>query len=669
MGRARSKRRETFGVSKRTKKISYDEAGKSLTTEETATADSALPKVTDTYSETIGQLTEQSTTVGEETQTVKSKYDKLGRLTSYTDANKNTTTYEYESSGAGRLITVTDEKGYQSYAYDPTTGELTKLLDSGAKTFTASYDVEGNMTNETYPNGMTATYARNPAGEAVGLEYVKTTHCTEKCTLFSETNIASIHGEMLSRASTLASETYAYDAAGRLLQTTETPVGKGCVTRIYTYDEDSDRTSLTTREPGTEGKCATEGGTTERHAYDAGDRLNDAGITYDELGNITKLPAGDAGGHELTSEYYVDGQVRRQVQNGQTNTYSLDPDGRISKTVAEGTIKLTTINHYDGPDEGVTWKEEGEKTGKYTRLISGINGALGATEASGASAVLQLSDLQGNIVATAALAETETKLLTTYNSTEFGVQVNGAPPAKYSWFGSSGISSELSSGAVIMGTVSYVPQLGRMLQTESVVPPGAGVAAAAGVPYVSQVSGWSINANNTTGQQDAEIDELELQKAAEKEAEENACAIAKTCQKPEEEEPIEGIDPSVGIKLSAHGAKLLIAALKVGGSAVEVLLSKWIKGPEGAVLAQIITYLAGNVVDGLELRLEGYDDAGQPKGYRCGITANYIQLYTPPYALPENIEIEDCFADKKKAGGLDCGTVYLIGIKLGLSDL
>jgi hypothetical protein len=62
----------------------------------------------------------------------------------------------------------------------------------------------------------------------------------------------------------------------------------------------------------------------------------------------------------------------------------------------------------------------------------------------------------------------------TTESTEFGVPVNGAPPTKYSWLGASGVSSELSSGTLVMGTVAYQPQLGRALQTQAVVPPRPG---------------------------------------------------------------------------------------------------------------------------------------------------------------------------------------------------
>jgi YD repeat-containing protein len=625
---------ETFGTTKRTKKTTYDEAGRVLTTEETATSDSALPKVSDTYSETTGQLTEESTTVGEEKQTITSKYDKLGRLTSYTDADKNTTTYEYESSGDGRLITVSDEKGSQSYAYEPATGELDKLLDSAAKTFTASYDVEGNMTSETYPNGMTATYTRDPAGETTGLEYAKTSHCTEKCTWFNETTAPSIHGETLSRSSTLASENYTYDAAGRLTQTTETPIERGCTTRIYSYDEDSNRTSLTTREPGTGGKCATEGGTTETHTYDSGDRLTDTGVSYDPLGNITKLPASDAGGHELTSEYYADGQVQKQTQNGQTNTYFYDPAGRIRKTIAEGTTKLTTINHYAGPDEALTWKEEGEKTGKYTRLIPGIDGSLAATQTSSGEVILQLHDLQGNIVATAALSETETKLLSTYNSTEFGVPVNGAPPMKYSWLGSEAVSSELSSGTVVMGTVAYVPQLGRPLQTIAVTPPGTGVNAAAGTPYVVQISPLALAATTATGEADAHAHQAALEEAARREAEEKACAIASECVVPEEGEVV---DPS--ILLTSRQSEALAYGLRYGGKVLEEAVRKV---PVASVLVKIIVELGSAIATELAEGLEGCYTAinsYEKANARCKV---YINLLFD--VIPTSWGVETCFA-------------------------
>ena len=150
-----------------------------------------------------------------------------------------------------------------------------------------------------------------------------------------------------------------------MTQTQEEPTGKGCVTRIYAYDEESNRTSLTSREPGSGGKCATEGGSVERHTYDPANRLTDTGVAYEAFGNTTALPATDAGGHELTSSYYVDGQVASQSQNEKTINYHYDPAGRTEETeiLTKGKLEATVISHYSGPGEALTWtsEEEGKK--------------------------------------------------------------------------------------------------------------------------------------------------------------------------------------------------------------------------------------------------------------------------------------------------------------------
>ena len=520
---------EAFGTTTRTKTVTYDAAGRVLTSEETSTADTPLPKVTDEYSSTTGALVKQSAKIEGEEKSVTSAFDRLGRLTSYTDASANTTKYEYEAEGDGRLTHVDDGKGTQTYTYDSTTGAVTKLVDSAAGTFTAGYDVAGRMTSETYPNGMTATYIHNPAGEVTSLGYVKTSNCSEKCTWFSNTMAPGIHGETISEESTLASQSYAYDGLGRATQVQETPSGKGCTTRLYAYDEESDRTSLTTREPGGEGKCATEGGTSEAHTYDQAGRLTDTGVGYDAFANTTTLPASDAGGHALTSSFYVDGQVQSQTQNEHTIGYTYDPVSRVLQTSA---TSATSIDHYSGPGEALTWKDEG--SGKWTRNIAGIDGSLTATQTNGETPVLRLHDLHGNVVATASESETATKLLSTYQSTEFGVPSTTSPP-KFSWLGASGVSSELpTTGIVTNGAGSYVPEIGRALQTEAVIPivfaDGTVPASVVEAPYLG------ADSNIMKGiaiQEEAAREAAQAAQAAEKA--EGACAIASMCVTPEEE--------------------------------------------------------------------------------------------------------------------------------------
>ncbi len=485
--------KEEFGTGSkavaREKIQTYNAAGRAVTSEEKETSageekvDTALPKVTNEYNVETGALEKQSATIKSEAKTITAKDNTLGQLVEYKDASGNIAKYTYEEGGDARLQELSEGKGEeatskQTYTYDATTGFMTKLVDSAAGTFTASYDLEGKMTSEIYPNGMCANTGYNSAGMATSISYIKTRNCSETGApvWFSDTVAPGIHGETLAQESTLAKESYAYDTAGRLTEAQETPAGKGCTTRLYAYDEESNRLSQTTREPGTEGKCASEGGAVQRHVYDEANRLTDEGVEYEALGNATKLPAADAGEHEIKSTYYLDGQVYTQEQNKTLDTDVYDPAGRAMETSSENTetkAKTTTISHYAGPGEAVTWTSEGAE--KWSRNIAGIGGGLQATEASSKVVTLQLADLQGNIVATASDYESETKLLSTYNSTEFGVPSEGKTPPKYAWLGASGLASETAFGTGIatQGGASYIPQVARDLQTAPVVPPGA----------------------------------------------------------------------------------------------------------------------------------------------------------------------------------------------------
>jgi RHS repeat-associated protein len=450
---------ETFPHATRTKTMTYDSAGRLLTSAISSTIDGALPTVSDEYSPETGALVKQS----DGKHTLSSVFNSLGQLTSYTDADENTATYKYDVDG--RIASVSDGKGSQTLGYSEVTGLLTSLTDSTAGTFTASYDADGNLLSEGYPNGMVATRVYNAADEPTSLQYVKTTHCTTNCTWFSDSVVPSIHGQWLSQTSTLSSESYTYDAAGRLTQVQDTPAGKGCTTRIYAYDEETNRMSLTTREPAAGGACASEGGKTEAHSYDTANRLLDSGVTYDDFGNTTALPAGDAGGSELTSGFYVDNQLEHQTQAGETIGYELDPAHRTRETVSTGNKSSDVVSHYDGPGDAPAWTQS--SNGEWTRDVEGINGKLVAVQNGTEAPVLQLSNLHGDLVATAYLSETASGLASTADTTEFGVPAVSAPP-KYSWLGADEVPTELPSGVVAMGVRSYVPQLGRFLQTDPI---------------------------------------------------------------------------------------------------------------------------------------------------------------------------------------------------------
>ena len=124
--------KSTGGSATRTTTDTYDPAGRLATSETTSTIGTALPKVTYKYEPATGILVETSTTVEGKTESVKSAFNTLGQLTSYTDASGTVSTYEYEPEGDERLTKVNDGKGTQTYTYEEFSGEVSKLVDSNA---------------------------------------------------------------------------------------------------------------------------------------------------------------------------------------------------------------------------------------------------------------------------------------------------------------------------------------------------------------------------------------------------------------------------------------------------------------------------------------------------------------------------------------------------------
>jgi len=451
----------------RTKTDSYDSAGR-LTSTATKTTGVSMPALSTiySYSKTTGALIEEAS----EGRKITSEYNALGQLTSYTDASDNTATYSYDVDG--RLHELNDGKGIQTYSYNETTGFLEKLVDSAAGTFEGTYGVEGELLSETYPNGMTAYYTYNQVGEPVKLEYVKTSDCASDCTWYVDSVIPTIEGKWARQTSTVGEERYSYDGMGRLTEVQDTPAGgNGCITRVYSYDADSNRTSVTTRQPASKGQCATTGGSVESHTYDEADRLIDSGVHYNPFGDVTTLPAADAGA-ELTSSYYSDNQLQTVTEHEnkeypeETIGYSLDPAGRILETTATGKIRnAATITNYAATGSSPAWTTNASGS-EWSRDIPGINGQLAAIQNNGETPTLQLTNLHGDVVATAKDEVTASGLASSMlEPSEYGIPATEAPP-KYSWLGSIELPTELPTGVTAMGVRTYIPQLGRFLQPD-----------------------------------------------------------------------------------------------------------------------------------------------------------------------------------------------------------
>ena len=198
---------------------------------------------------------------------------------------------------------------------------------------------------------------------------------------------------------------YAYDKAGRLTQAEETPAAGSCTTRSYSFEADSNRTALTTHAPGSRRRLRTQ---LRRHQTVLQLRHRRPPDRHRPRPTTTSAaspacPAADAGGSTLTTSYFSNDMVASQSQGAITNTYQLDAALRQrQRTQTGGGLEGTEIFHYAGGSDSPAWTQRGST---WTRNIAGIGGELAAVQESGKEAVLQLTDLHGNVVATASLSQ------------------------------------------------------------------------------------------------------------------------------------------------------------------------------------------------------------------------------------------------------------------------
>ena len=273
--------------------------------------------------------------------------------------------------------------------------------------------------------------------------------------------------------------------------TTEDTRSDGCTTRTYGFSTASERTNETTYAPNSTGGCQTTTPTTTWNGtYDTANRITNTGYTYDNLGRTRTTPAADTAAGAmgaLTTTYYPNDMVAsltQPVDNGagaavtKTNTYSLDPSGRIDTiTTTTGGTETQRLQYRfsagnDVPtsirassDAGVNWSV----TRNIQIPVLGMLGSFG-----GSTFDWSLQNLHGDAVATQS-ANSGAVTLATYGETdEYGAAIAvGGSAAKYGYLGAWERSTDTVGGFVIMGARLYNPLVGGFLSADSVLNGGA----------------------------------------------------------------------------------------------------------------------------------------------------------------------------------------------------
>ncbi|MFI6779553.1 DNRLRE domain-containing protein [Micromonospora sp. NPDC050276] len=475
LGQPRVATEKTSAGTLRTTTTTYDSAGRVHETRTTAASGlgTVVPVKREVYNPATGEhVRTQSVVDGSVVAEVVRVYDTLGRVISYTDANGNVSTTTYDVMG--RVATGQDGKAQRTYTYDGGSerrGLVTAVDDTEAGLFTGSYDADGNLTSETWPNGMVVNTEVDEVGDRVGLVYVKAGCPSGDCILYSESVVQSVHGQRRQGASSLSRQHFDYDKAGRLTVVQDT-VGGQCTTRKYGLSTSSNRNSLTEYGPTAEGDCQSgDAASTRTWTYDTADRMTSAGYVYDALGRTRTVPEADTAnpaGGDVTITYHATDLVDTITHNGRTTDYALDVTGERIRSwtdTAGGTTEQRT-HHYSGDEDSPSWTQESADS--FTRPIAGLTGIAAIFDSGDSTPEWQVANLHGDVIA--GIHNGDQGLSWTSESTEYGAprSADAAGSERYGWLGDKQRAADTPSGIVLMGARLYNPTTGRFLQVDPI---------------------------------------------------------------------------------------------------------------------------------------------------------------------------------------------------------
>lgn len=443
----------------RTTTTTYDTAGRKTGESVTGGAGTAVPDTTTGYDPATGQVA----TTAAAGNTISQGYDALGRQISYNDGSGNTATTWYDA--LDRPTKVTDSApSTTTYTYDTTLdprGVETSRTDSVAGTFTATYDSDGDLATEALPGGYTLTLTQDETGTTTSRTY---TRDSDSLTVATDNASDTIQDQQATHTSDTATQAYTYDNAGRLTHVDDTQADT-TTHRTYSFDNNTNRTGLTTATDNPDGSPGTPVSTSS--TYDSADRLTTTGTVYDAFGRTTTQATGASIG------YYTNDLVHQQTSADGTNrqTWTLDPAQRLAAWTTEtnnaGTWTQTgaKTNHYGSDGDSPDWTAE-DAAGDLTRNLQGPGGNLDATTTATGDTVLQLTDLHGDVTVQLPLDISVAPTTLAYD--EFGNPENTTPATRYGWLGGKQRSSETVTDATLMGVRLFDPTTGRFLSIDPV---------------------------------------------------------------------------------------------------------------------------------------------------------------------------------------------------------
>ncbi len=331
-------------------------------------------------------------------------FDAAGQTTAMIDARSNETQYVLDADGrqtvkidalSHRTTMLYDAVGNMTALIDPDSNETKYTFDADNRqatetdplnnVTTTTYDAVGHVSSVIDRNGREDVYTYDDDGRLVGETWLASVGGTVEDRL---TYTYDSVGHMLTASNSSGTNTFTYDANGRVTEEDE-PFG---VTLNYTYDAVGNRTSLSDSFGGVTSylydadnrvTSTTFSGTGEtpfrvdqtwtamgqlasvkRYSdLDGTDLVSETDYTYDDAGNVTDIQTKDSSGTVIDdySYTYESGNLLiAQDINGTITSYAYDADDEL-------TSANTTIYSYDANGN---FTMTGYSTGTGNQLLS-----------------------------------------------------------------------------------------------------------------------------------------------------------------------------------------------------------------------------------------------------------------------------------------------------------
>jgi RHS repeat-associated protein len=301
-------------------------------------------------------------------------YDTFGDETQTEDADGNVTTYAYDADG--RNVSVTSPSytpSGSSTPVNPTSttaynhvGQVSSETDALGNTTTYGYDQLGDETSEQDPGGGVTTYTYDPAGQQ--LSVTDPTGAETEATYDDLGEMVTTTDLVRQNASAAYTTTYGYDGAGN--QTSQTSP-TGVVTKAA-YDAVGEKTSSTDGAGNTTGYAYNLDGTVVKTTLPDGTATT---ATYDLAGRQTEQANLTSTGSVVRSEsatYTSDGQVATATDyRGDTTSYAYDAMGDLTSEVQPVSASQSiTVSHGYDLDGNQTAGTDGNGNTTYTTYNS-----------------------------------------------------------------------------------------------------------------------------------------------------------------------------------------------------------------------------------------------------------------------------------------------------------